>query len=250
MVILVDESLAAYGEISNWGKEGGLARFLRDTAHYSIGGVSLQEWMGRLIVSRERIEHAVLEGGKQASGFFVSQLAGMTADAMAFMMNFLVMLLTLFFLYRDGSRVYRRFYRAIPLEEGHKAKLLGRLTGMVTSVVQGSLLTAAAQGTAAGICYWLLGVPFPVVFGALTALFALVPFGGTSLIWGPIAIYLFATAPIWKGLLLIGIGAGLIGLMDNVIHPLLVGSHRRPGLFRTHRLDSRTDPAGNRNDRL
>lgn len=224
VVVLIDESLAAYEEISNWVKEGGLARFMRDIAHYSIGGVSFQEWLGRLIGSRERIEQAVLEGGKQASGFFVSQLAGMAADAMAFLMNFLVMLLTLFFLYRDGARVYRRFYRAIPMDEGHKTKLFGRLSGMVTAVVQGSLLTAAAQGSAAGLCYWLLGIPFPVVFGALTALFALVPFGGTSLIWGPLALYLLTTAPIWKGIVLIGIGVVLIGLMDNVLHPLLVGS--------------------------
>lgn len=105
--------------------------------------------------------------------------------------------------------MYHRFHRAVPLDEGHKAKLLGRLTETVTAVVQGSLLTAAAQGTIAGLCYWLLGVPFPVVFGALTALFALIPFGGTSLIWGPLAIYLLTTAPIWKGILLLGIGVAL-----------------------------------------
>jgi predicted PurR-regulated permease PerM len=58
----------------------------------------------------------------------------------------------------------------------------------------------------------------------LTALLALVPFGGTSLIWGPLTVYLLTTAPIWKGILLIGIGVVLIGLMDNVLHPLLVGS--------------------------
>jgi predicted PurR-regulated permease PerM len=226
-VVLVDQSLAAYEEVSSWIMEGGLATLLRNSAGYSIGGVSFQEWLGRLIVSRERIEQAILEGGKQISGFFVSHLAGMAADAVAFVLNFLVMLLTLFFLYRDGTAVYRRFYRAIPLDEGHKAKLLGRLTGTVTAVVQGSLLTAAAQGTAAGVGYWLLGVPFPAVFGALTALFALIPFGGTSLIWGPIVVYLFATAPIWKGVLLLGIGAGLIGLMDNVLHPFLVGSETK-----------------------
>jgi predicted PurR-regulated permease PerM len=198
-VVLVDQSLAAYEEVSSWITEGGLATLLRNSADYSIGGVSFQEWLGRLIVSRERIEQAILEGGKQISGFFVSHLAGMAADAVAFVLNFLVMLLTLFFLSRDGTAVYRRFYRAIPLDEGHKAKLLGRLTGTVTAVVQGSLLTAAAQGTAAGVGYWLLGVPFPAVFGA----------------------------PIWTGVLLLGIGAGLIGLMDNVLHPFLVGSETK-----------------------
>ena len=99
-----------------------------------------------------------------------------------------------------------------------------RLDHVMVAVVQGTLLTALAQGFTAGLTYWALGVPFSVFLGALSAIFSLLPFGGTALVWGPIAGYLLWTAPVWKGLVLIGIGAGLVGLMDNLLKPLLVGS--------------------------
>jgi len=137
------------------------------------------------------------------------------------------MLLTLFFLFRDGDRFYEHVYRAIPLEEGHKARLLDRLSTTISAVVRGTLLVALAQGMVAGIAYALLGVPFPVFWGALSALMALMPFGGTALIWGPAALYLFWTAPIWKGVVMLAVGGGLVGLMDNLLYPMIVGSEAK-----------------------
>jgi predicted PurR-regulated permease PerM len=58
----------------------------------------------------------------------------------------------------------------------------------------------------------------------MSALFALLPFGGTALVWGPVGVYLFWTGPLWKVFVLVAIGVGLVGLMDNVLQPLLVGS--------------------------
>jgi len=66
-------------------------------------------------------------------------------------------------------------------------------------------------------------VPFPLILGAVSALLALLPMGGSALVWGPIAVYLFWSGAIAKGLVLLVVGAGIVGLMDNVLQPLLVG---------------------------
>jgi predicted PurR-regulated permease PerM len=151
----------------------------------------------------------------------VGDLAKNTIDLV---MDFFVILFTLFFLFRDGHRLYGAFFEAIPIEKSYKAVIMERLDHVMVAVVQGTLLTALAQGFTAGLSYWALGVPFPVFLGALSALFSLLPIGGTALVWAPVAAYLFWTAPVWKGVVMIGIGVGLVGLMDNFLHPLLVGS--------------------------
>ena len=98
--------------------------------------------------------------------------------------------------------------------------------------MQGTLLTALAQGTAAGLTYWVLGVPFAIFLGVLSALFSLLPFGGTSLVWMPVALFLFLSGSVLKGCIMIGVGVGLVGLMDNVLQPFLIGNKARlPMLF-------------------
>ena len=126
----------------------------------------------------------------------VSGLAKNTFDLIT---DFFIMLFTLFFFFRDGQRLYDAFYDAVPIDEGHKAAIFDRLTQTMIAVVRGTLLTALAQGVAAGLTYWALNVPFPVFLGSISAFFSLLPFGGTALVWVPVATYLFWTAALWKG---------------------------------------------------
>ena len=96
------------------------------------------------------------------------------------------------------STPLRCFYDAVPIDEGHKAAIFDRLTQTMIAVVRGTLLTALVR-VSAGITYWALNVLFPVFLGSISALFSLLPFGGTALVWVPVATYLFWTAPLWKG---------------------------------------------------
>ncbi|WP_447983224.1 AI-2E family transporter [Nitrospira sp. Nam74] len=93
----------------------------------------------------------------------------------------------------------------------------------MTAVVKGVVLTGLAQGLLAGIAYFALGVPFPLLMTALSALCAVSPFGGTALVWVPLAIYLFATASIWSAVALVAWCVVVVGLVDNFLKPLLIG---------------------------
>lgn len=204
---LVQESMAAYQNVAQWLEAGGLAQTAEYISTLPLVGVPSQEWLGRLIVHREEFEASI-----------------MAKNALVVATNFLVMLFTLFFLFRDGRHLFDRLYRAMPLNPEHKAKLFERMRTTITAVVRGTLLTALAQGFVSGLAFWLLDVPFPVFLGALSALLALLPFGGTFFVWGPVALYLFIVAPLWKGAVMIAVGGGLVGLMDNVLHPYLIGA--------------------------
>jgi predicted PurR-regulated permease PerM len=138
--------------------------------------------------------------------------------------DFLIMLFTLFFLFRDSPYLYKTVHDALPIDQKAKAEIFDCLDQTTVAVVRGTLLTALAQSAVAGATYWLLGIPFPLLLGALSGLLALLPVGGTALVWGPVAVYLFLTGAVWKGLVLLAVGAGIVGLMDNVLQPFLVGA--------------------------
>ena len=84
-------------------------------------------------------------------------------------------------------------------------------------------MVAAAQGMLGGFIFWVLGIQAPVLWGVLMAFLSLLPAVGAGLIWGPVAIYFLATGALWQAGVLTAFGVGVIGLVDNLLRPLLVG---------------------------
>jgi predicted PurR-regulated permease PerM len=82
---------------------------------------------------------------------------------------------------------------------------------------------AALQGALGGVIFWLLGLHAPVLWGVVMGLLALLPAVGAAVIWVPAAIYLLAIGDVWQGVVLLIFGAFVIGLVDNILRPLLVG---------------------------
>ena len=229
----INEAVQAYETATQWFREGRLRNVGAAISQLPVVGGWTQELFGRIILSNSgHLESSFLEGGKVVSTFLLAQGADLAKNALLFVTDFFVMVFTLFFLFRDGDRLYKGLYDAIPLDPDHKAKIFERMDGTIKAVVQGTLVTALAQGTAAGVTYWALGVPFSIFFGALSAILSLLPFGGTAIVWVPIAISLFFSGSIVKGIIMVAVGTGLVGLMDNLLQPLLIGTRAQlPMLF-------------------
>ncbi|HZS12066.1 MAG TPA: AI-2E family transporter, partial [Nitrospirales bacterium] len=222
-VVLIQEATTAYDQIDAWVKAGGLKTVPAMLERLPFGASRLQPLLGRLIVSQADVQNAVLQNVRGLSAFLLSQLTDLAANAFFVIANFLVMMFALFFFFRDGRRMYAQLYRIVPLDDAHKAKIFARLDVTVTAVVKGLLITALIQGALAGMAYAVLEVPFPVFLMGLTTLLAPLPVGGTSLVWGPVTIYLFLTEPFWKSVAMAAWGVGVVTMADNVVRPWLIG---------------------------
>ena len=144
-------------------------------------------------------------------------------DALDFIVGFCLAMYMLFFLLRDGREVSRRVVEAIPLEPAVKVRLLATFTTVIRATVKGNVLVAVAQGALGGLAFWVLGVHGALLWAVVMAFLSLLPAVGAALIWGPVALYLLATGAVWQGAALIGWGVVVIGLVDNVLRPILVG---------------------------
>jgi predicted PurR-regulated permease PerM len=82
---------------------------------------------------------------------------------------------------------------------------------------------ALVQGALGGLIFWILGVRAPVLWGTLMALLSLLPAVGTAIVWLPVAIFFLASGAVAKGIILIVFGVLVIGLVDNILRPMLVG---------------------------
>jgi len=139
--------------------------------------------------------------------------------------GFGIMLFALFFFLRDGQAMLAQFFGMIPLSPGRTETLAAHMASVMRAVVYGIGLTAVVQGALVGVGFAILGLPAPVVFGAMAALAALLPVGGPSIVWGPAAILLAIQGDWGSALFLTLWGLLLIATIDNFLRPLFV-SHR------------------------
>ena len=133
------------------------------------------------------------------------------------------MLYLLFFLLRDGDRLFTLLKRSIPLQAEQQDALFEKFVTVVRATVKGDLLVALLQGSLGGLAFWGLGIRAPLVWGVLMAVVSLLPVVGAAIIWLPVALYLLVSGSIWQGLALIIFGTLAIGLVDNILRPILVG---------------------------
>jgi len=228
IILAGHQAVEAYDQVATWLKAGRIQDLSSLLGEIPGIGPALQRWVGEAIVSRsESIQTSLLEGGKVVSSFLISQSVDFAMNAFLLATNFIVMIFTLFFVFRDGEHAFARVRRAIPLEEDHKEKIFTRLQTTLHAVVRGTLFTALAQGAAAGIIYFFLGLPYATFLGFLSFLVSFLPFGGTALVWVPLALYLLFTGAMVKAIILVAAGVGLVGLMDNLLQPILVGAEAR-----------------------
>jgi len=168
-----------------------------------------------------------LSGGLQKGAQFLAENAFSAGqNTLDFVVSFFIMLYLLFFLLRDGGALARRIRDATPLRNDLLHMLSRRFIDVIRATVKGNLMVAAVQGLFGGLIFWFLDIHAAVLWGVLMAFLSLLP-AGSGVIGGPVAIYLMATGSIWQGIVLVLFGALVIGVVDNVLRPILVGKGTR-----------------------
>jgi predicted PurR-regulated permease PerM len=182
---------------------------------FGISVASVQGWL--MQSSRELLQWLASMGGKVFIG------------AIGTVVNFMLMLFLLFFFIRDGHEMMSTARELIPMSSVHKQKLFDHLGAVTRAMVYGTGLTAIIQGALVGISFLIVSLPSPVVFGVIAALVALLPVGGSALVWGPAAIALAVQGRWGAALFMLIWGALLVSLVDNFVRPMLVSGRAQVG---------------------
>lgn len=173
-------------------------------------------------VTLEQLQSWVLAGTKKLLEALAASGGAVVMGAVGTIVSFVLMLFMLFFVLRDGPAVARRAASLLPIEEDRRARALTFLTDVTRAVFAGVGATALVQGMLVGLAFWITGLPSPLVFGVLAALFALVPIVGTTLVWVPAAIYLATLGDYWQAIFMAAWGTLVVGMADNFLRPMLI----------------------------
>ncbi|HEV7619405.1 MAG TPA: AI-2E family transporter [Burkholderiaceae bacterium] len=169
------------------------------------------------------LEEKLSAGAVQGSQIVAKQAINIGQNAFDLVVSFGIMLYLLFFLLRDGTGLSMRIRQAIPLSMENKRHLFSKFTTVIRATVKGNVVVAATQGALGGVMFWILGIQGALLWGVLMAFLSLLPAIGAGLIWAPVAVYFLVTGAIWHGVILIAFGVLVIGLVDNILRPILVG---------------------------
>jgi len=173
------------------------------------------------------LRDTLASGAKQGSQFLATKAFSIGQDTFQFLIGFFVMLYLLFFFLRDGPELVKQIKQAIPLSERQKRRLFSKFARVVRATVKGNIVVAVVQGVLGGLIFWILGIPNAILWAVLMVFLSLLPAVGAGLIWTPVAIYFLLNGAVWQGVVLILYGIGVIGLVDNILRPVLVGKDIR-----------------------
>lgn len=184
-------------------------------------------FLQRFGIQPDRLQSQISAAALGASRFIAGRAVEIGQNTVRVTVLFFLMLYLLFFFLRDGKRMLDGVVRALPLGDKRERFLLRRFAEVSRATIKGTMVVGIVQGTIGGIAFAVLGISAPVLWGAIMAFLSLLPAVGSALIWLPAAIILMVNGRVGAGIALILTGVLVIGLVDNLLRPLLVGRDTR-----------------------
>ncbi len=183
----------------------------------------LWTWIQNVTIGRVKLDLVSLaqQSAAAVAAWIAGQAGAIVRNVLLFIVNLFIALFALFFLFRDGPAFMQALRRILPVAEAQRERMIQQARDLINATVTSSFIVAAVQGCLGGVTFALLGVSASLFWGVLMAFCALLPVG-SGIVWLPMAIWFLATGQIVQGIVLIGVGVGIIGLVDNFLRPLLL----------------------------
>ncbi|MBF2052790.1 MAG: AI-2E family transporter [Candidatus Sericytochromatia bacterium] len=170
------------------------------------------------------LQGAVANGVQNVSRFMVEHSKGFFAAFSSFLFLLGMILINMFFLFRDGHQFVRFLKRRVPIPEAQQEMVLGRMHEVVRASIYGTLGTAVVQGVLGGTAFLMLGLPSAVLWGVIMMLMSFLPLAGPFVVWAPFAVWLLFQGAWIKAVMLTVWGVVVIGSSDNILRPILIRS--------------------------
>jgi predicted PurR-regulated permease PerM len=163
------------------------------------------------------------------AAYLGSRLGAVLRNTAVFLFHLAVMILAMFYLFRDGNSIVARLREVLPFEKSHRDKMIDETRELIFASVTSSLVAAVAHGILGGLAFGLTGIRAPIFWGVMMGFFSLIPLVGSALIWVPAAISLMVDGHIGMGIALMIFCSVIVGLVDNIIRPWMISGRAEMG---------------------
>lgn len=184
---------------------------------------AIQEMLGPFELDVDNLKVKITNGIITIGSFLARNAMAWGGGTLQLFLDLCLVLYIAFFMLRDGPYMVSLLAKALPIGDAREKLLFSKFAEVTRATIKGSLVVALVQGALGGFIFWALDIRGPLLWGVVMALLSLLPVVGSGLIWAPAAVSLLAAGDWGKGLILIAFGIGVIGLVDNILRPFLVG---------------------------
>ena len=217
---ITQQLTAAYDALNRRSlEEGGWPTLVTHTADRIVDALST-----RVPVNKAAIRAELIDRMKGASGYLLKHVGAAVGGVTTVLLTFLLVAIFLYYLLRYGKEWIGRLAALTPLDARTTASIVRTINDSVVANVYGMFAAAVGQGLFLSLGFWIVGLRSPALWGAMGGLASIVPVVGAPLVWVPVAIAYLLMGAYWKALFLGLWGSLLVGSIDNVLRPLVVGA--------------------------
>ncbi|PIE67521.1 MAG: AI-2E family transporter [Deltaproteobacteria bacterium] len=174
-------------------------------------------------ITGEELNNTISGIGRAVGIFLYDQARAIASNTLSFVVNFFLMLLVIYFLLIDGSRLLRFLMDLSPLPESQDAQLINKFSDMAGAILIGNGVCGAIQGFAGGMAFWLLGLPSAFLWGFIMSILAFLPIIGIGAVFFPAVMFLILTGRVAAGLFCLIFYILLSGGVEYLLKPKVVG---------------------------
>lgn len=225
-VMITNEGTNAYRSVRNNLESGAFDKYLLwedGGVIYDFTAKSMKFAESYVNLDELNLKEKIITSAQSLSSFLASQLTNLFAGIFDLLLKFVFMLFALYYFFKDGPKIVNKLRLFSPLPANYEDEVFIKVKSMVNAIMLGVFVTALAQGVVGGIGFSIAGISSPAFWGTAMALFSLVPAVGTALIWVPAVIILLILGAYGKALFVLIWGVFVIGMVDNVLRPWLIG---------------------------
>jgi predicted PurR-regulated permease PerM len=183
----------------------------------------IAEFLSRFGLEVQEVRGRLSEFAVGASSFVAGLAVSAGQNLTRFVVMSLLMLYLLFFALRDGKQILELAVWALPIGDARERAIFAKFGEVGRATIKGTLIVGIVQGMLGGIMFAILGIQGAIFWGAVMIFFSILPAVGSALVWAPAAVILAVKGAWIKAVILTLFGVLVIGLIDNILRPLLVG---------------------------
>ncbi|MEO8070589.1 MAG: AI-2E family transporter [Acidobacteriota bacterium] len=180
-------------------------------------------WVGQYVDLPQVSSPEFIRDQLQAwSGVLAAGTLGFVGGFLAAAVQTLLVVFTLYYLFRDGAAINESFYDILPLERAQVHDIVTRTREVIAGSVYGVVLISAVQGALGCFIFWALGLPSPLLWGVVMFALSMIPMAGAFLVWAPTALYLAVSGAYSSALILTVWGLQVFGVVGVILGPVVV----------------------------
>jgi predicted PurR-regulated permease PerM len=189
--------------------------------------LSVRYGFGDLFEGQLDVLGVIQDFGSNVTNFIVAQGATIAKSVANLIVSFFILLLTTFFLFRDGEVIAHFLKNMSPLPTKYENEIENKLKDTTYAIVMGNFATAFMQGAVAAIGFAIAGIDNVIFWGSVMAFTSLIPYIGASIVWFPLGIGLLLQGEMVWGIFILAWGVGLVSLVDNIVRPIFIGNRTK-----------------------